>query len=116
MRRLLTTTTFHIVALLALAASVLAAAPADAAGTIVIKPGTLSRGADISGPHLAGTTIVDGDVTVKVNRPNVILYGTWRSYYVAATGNAQWDKVKLVRISKSGTVKVLRESIDPFTA
>ena len=112
MRRLLTTTA----ALLGLAASLLAAAPADAAETIAIKPGTLTRGPDISGPHLAGTTIVDGSVTVKVKRPNVILYGKWKSYYVAATGNSQWDNVKLVRISKGGTVKVLREAIDPFTA
>jgi hypothetical protein len=112
MRRLLMTTT----ALLALAAPLLAAGPASAAETIAIKPGSLSRGADISGPHLAGTTIIDGAVTVKVKRPNVILYGKWKSSYIAATGNSQWGRVKLVRISQGGTVKVLRESIDPFEA
>jgi hypothetical protein len=116
MRRLLTTTT----ALLALAASaagpLLAAAPADAAETIAIKPASLPRGPDISGAHLDGTTIIDGSVSVKVKRPNVKLYGKWHDDYVAATGNSEWDKVKLVRISATGTVKVLREFIDPFTA
>jgi hypothetical protein len=116
MRRLLTTTT----ALLALAATavapLLAIAPADAAETIVIKPGALPRGPDIAGPHLDGTTIVDGDVSVKVRRPNVILYGKWHDQYVAATGTSAWDKVKLVRISATGSVTVLREFIYPFTA
>jgi hypothetical protein len=116
MRRLLTTTT----ALLALAASaaapLLAIAPADAAETIAIKPPSLPRGPDISGAHLDGTTIVDGDVSVKVRRPNVLLYGKWHDQYVAATGNNAWDKVKLVRISATGTVTLLREFIDPFTA
>lgn len=116
MRRLLTTTT----ALLAMAATAVApllvTAPADAAETIAIKPPSLPRGPDISGAHLDGTTIVDGDVSVKVKRPNVILYGKWHDQYVAATGNNAWDKVKLVRISATGTVTVLREFIDPFTA
>ncbi len=116
MRRLLTTTT----ALLGLAASaaapMLALAPADAAETIAIKPASLPRGPDIKGPHLDGTTIVDGDVSVKVKRPNVRLYGKWHDQYVAATGTSAWDKVKLVRISASGKVTLLREFIDPFTA
>ena len=116
MRRLLTTTT----ALLAMAATAVApllvTAPADAAETITIKPASLPRGPDISGAHLDGTTIVDGDVSVKVKRPNVILYGKWHDQYVAATGSSAWDKVKLVRISATGTVTVLREFIDPFTA
>ncbi len=112
MRRLLTTTT----ALLALAAPLLAVAAADAAETIPIKPGTLSRGLDISGAHLDGTTIVDGDVSVTIKRPNVILYGKWNDFYIAATGNSQWDKVKLVQVAADGSVKVLRELIDPFTA
>jgi hypothetical protein len=116
MRSLLTTTT----ALLALAASaaapLLAAAPADAAETIAIKPASLPRGPDIAGAHLDGTTIVDGDVEVLVKRPNVILYGKWHDQYVAATGSSAWDNVKLVRISASGKVTLLREFIDPFTA
>lgn len=116
MRRLLTTTTAQLIGLLALAAPLLVTAPATAAETIAIKPVSLPRGADIAGPHLDGTTIVDGSTTVKVHRPNVVLYGKWKSYYVAATGNSQWDKVKLVRISRTGTVKVLREFIDPFEA
>ena len=112
MRRLLTTTT----ALLAVAAPLLAAAPAPAAETIAIKPASLPRGPDVSGPHLEGTTIVDGDVSVKVKRPNVLLYGKWHDQYVAATGNSQWDDVRLVRITAAGKVTLLREFIDPFNA
>jgi hypothetical protein len=116
MRRLLTTTAAQLIGLVALAAPLLATAPATAADTIPIRPTSLPRGADVSGPHLEGTTIVDGSTTVKVRRPNVILYGAWKGSYVAATGNSQWDDVKLVRISKTGTVRVLREFIDPFEA
>src|SRR5690242_8647447 len=86
MRRL-TTTTAHLIGLLALAGPLMVASPASAAETIAIKPTSLPRGADIAGPHLEGTTIVDGTTTVKVHRPNVILYGAWKSYYVAATGD-----------------------------
>jgi len=116
MRRLLTTTTALLALAATAAAPMLAAAPAEAAGTIAIKPASLPRGPDIAGPHLDGTTIIDGTVSVKVRRPNVILYGKWHDQYVAATGTSSWDKVKLVRISATGTVKVLREFIDPFTA
>jgi hypothetical protein len=112
MRRLLTFTT----AVVTLGVSLLSAAPSDAAETIPIKPGALSRGPDVAGPHLEGTTIVDGTVTVKVKRPNVLLYGKWQGSYIAATGNSQWGNVKLVRIAANGTVSLLREFIDPFNA
>jgi hypothetical protein len=51
-----------------------------------------------------------------VKRPQVVLYGAWKSYYFAATDNAQGANVKLVRIARSGAVKVLREFIDPYSA
>ena len=116
MRRLLTTTTALLAMGATAAAPLLVTAPAEAAETITIKPASLPRGPDISGARLDGTTIVDGDVSVKVKRPRVILYGKWHDQYVAATGNSAWDKVKLVRISAGGTVTLLREFIDPFTA
>jgi hypothetical protein len=112
MRRVLTFTT----ALMTVGVSLLAAAPSGAAETIPIKPGALSRGPDVRGPHVEGTVIVDGDVSVKVKRPNVLLYGKWQGSYIAATGNSQWGNVKLVKIAATGAVKVLREFIDPFNA
>jgi len=110
MRRLLTTTT----ALVALALPLLGAAPAHAASTIEIKPGKIARGPDIAVPHLEGKTIVDGDIRVKVNSPRVKLFGKWHDAYIAATGDREWGNVKLVRIAKSGNLKVLRKFVDPF--
>jgi hypothetical protein len=110
MRRLLTTTT----ALVALAAPLLGGAPADARATIEIKPGKIARGADIAIPHIDGSTIVDGDIRVKVQAPRVMLYGKWHDFYVVATGDREWGNVKLLRVAKSGNVKQLAKFIDPF--
>ena len=111
MRRLLTTTT----ALLALAAPLLVTAPSDAApADVAIKPGALKRGPDVAGSHLDGKTIHDGDVSVTINAPNVMLYGKWNDFYIVARGNQQWGKVKLLQVSATGTTPKLAEFIDPF--
>ena len=111
MRRLITTTT----ALLALAAPLATAAPAVAApADIEIKPGTLARGPDVAGAHLDGKTIHDGDVTVKLTAPRVLLYGKWNDFYIVATGDREWGNVKLLRVSADGVTKRLRKFIDPF--
>jgi hypothetical protein len=111
MRRLLTTTT----ALLALAAPLLAAAPSEAApADIEIKPGAIKRGPDLVDAHLDGTTIVDGDVRVKLNAQRALLYGKWNKYYIVATGDREWGDVRLVRVSPAGVTKRLARFIDPF--
>jgi hypothetical protein len=114
MQRLLTTT----IASLALAAPLLVsgAATAQAPAPLQIKPGQLARGADISVPHVEGTTIVDGAIKIKVAVKRVLLYGKWNDAYIVALGNAQWGNVRLARVAKNGAVKVLREGIDPFNA
>ena len=114
MRRLFTIT----IASLALAAPLLisGAASAQAPSPLDIKPGKLARGADISVPHLDGTTIVDGAIRIKLDVKRVLLYGKWNNAYIAALGNAQWGNVRLARVAKNGAVKVLREGIDPFNA
>ena len=111
MRRLMTTTT----ALLALAAPLLAAAPSSAATPdVAIKPGTIKRGPDVSGAHLEGKTIVDGDVRVTLKAPRVVLYGKSNDVYVAATGDKEWGNVRLWQVTASGATKQLAKFIDPF--
>ena len=111
MRRLITTTT----ALLALATPLLAAAPSHAAPPdVTIKPGTIARGPDVSGAHLEGKTIVDGDVRVTLKAPRVLLYGKSDDVYVAATGDKEWGNVKLLQVTASGATKQLAKFIDPF--
>jgi hypothetical protein len=111
MRRLITTTT----ALLALAAPLLAAAPSSAAPPDVqIKPGTITRGADVAGAHLEGKTIVDGDVHVTLKAPRVLLYGKSDDVYVVATGDKEWGNVKLWQVTASGATTQLAKFIDPF--
>jgi hypothetical protein len=113
MRRLLTTTT----ALLALAAPMMAAAPALAAPVqVTIKPAALPRGPNEAGPHLDGKTIHDGTIKVTVNAGRVLLYGKWNQSYIVATGNKLWGNTKLVRVAKTGNTKVLVAGIDPFNA
>jgi hypothetical protein len=110
MRRLLTT----IIASAVLAAPLLTSGAASAEATVGIKPGQLARGADVAVPHLEGTTIVDGTTRIKVKSPRVILYGKWNNGYIAATGDSGFGDVRLVKVARSGTIKVLREFIDPF--
>ena len=111
MRRLITTTT----ALLAMATPLLAAAPSHAAPPdVTIKPGTLPRGPDVSGAHLQGKTIVDGDVRVTVKAPRVLLYGKSNDVYVVATGDKEWGNTKLLQVRPSGATKQLAKFIDPF--
>ncbi len=113
MRRLLTTTA----AVIALAAPLLAVAPSTAApAEVTIKPGSIKRGPDVAGPHLDGTTIHDGDISVTLKAARALLYGKWKQYYIVATGNQQWGNTKLVRVAKSGNTKLLVSSIDPFNA
>lgn len=109
MRRLLTT----IITTLVLASAL---APATAQSGLEIKPGKLPRGADVAGPHLDGTTIVDGDTRIAVKTPRLLLLGKWENVYVATTGDRAWGNPRLVKVTKSGTVKVLRKFIDPFNA
>ena len=113
MRRMLTTTT-TLAALMALAAPLLAMAPAAAAQTIEIKPGKIARGPDIAVPYLDGTTVVDGDVTVALHSARALLYGKYHDEYVVATGNDAWDNVRVWRVTASGTKTLLVKGIDPF--
>jgi hypothetical protein len=111
MRRLLTTTT----ALLALAAPMVTTAASGAApADVQIKPGAIKRGPDIAGAHLDGTTIVEGEISIKLKARRAILYGKWDTNYVVATGDREWGNVKLWRVAASGAKKKLAEFIDPF--
>lgn len=107
MRKLLTA----LLATLALAAPL---APAGAQAPLEIEPGKLARGADLATPHLEGTTIVDGDRRVSVKAGRIELHGRWKGFYVASLGDRSWAHVRLVRISKAGVVKTLRQLTDPF--
>jgi hypothetical protein len=101
--------------MLAMATPLLAAAPSHAAPPdVTIKPGAIPRGPDVSGAHLEGKTIVDGDVHVTVKAPRVLLYGKSDNVYVVATGDKEWGNVKLLQVKASGATKQLATFIDPF--
>lgn len=118
MRRSLSTVAIVIAVVIALtsATPLLAeASPASPAPpTVAVKPGTIARGPDVAGPHLDGTTIVDGDVSVRLRSANAVLYGKWDDQYVAATANAQFGNVKLWLVSATGEREKLAAGIDPF--
>ncbi len=111
MRRLLVC----LVAAGTLACSLMVAAPSTGQAPFRIKPATLERGTDIATPHVdEDHVIVDGDRRIEVKAARVNLLGRWTQSYVAVIGNAQWGNVRLVTVSPTGTVKVLRTHVDPF--
>lgn len=90
-----------------LAATLVAAAPATAKPALVLTPGGLPRGADVTVPHLEGKTVVDGSVRVKVKAPTVRLLGKSGAAYVVATGNAQGGHGRVFRVAADGTKTLL---------
>jgi hypothetical protein len=90
-----------------LTASLVAAAPASAKPAVVLTPGGLTRGADVSVPHLEGKTVVDGSVRVRVKAPTLRLLGKSGAAYVVATGNAQGGHGRIWRVAADGTRTLL---------
>lgn len=90
----------------------LPAAPASAASTVTIKPGKLSRGADVAIAHLENKTVVDGSVRIPVHAPVVRLLGESGSAYVVGTADKQGGHGRLVRVQADGTqTQLVRASI-----
>jgi hypothetical protein len=103
-------------ALVALGAATLLiglAGPATAQPAITLTPGGLSRGADVSVPHLEGKTVVDGAVRVRVKAPMLRLLGKAGSAYVVGTANAQGGHGRIYRITADGNRTLLAKS-HPF--
>jgi len=91
-------------------ASTLLASPASARPAITLTPGGLTRGADVSIPHLEGKTVVDGAVRVKVKAPMLRLLGKSGAAYVVGTANAQGAKGRIYRVAADGTKTLIAKS------
>jgi hypothetical protein len=112
--RPLARTTAAVVA--SLAATVLVgtvATPALARPAITLTPGGLARGADVSGPHLEGKTVVDGAVRVTVDAPEVRLLGKSGAAYVVGTTNSRGGHGRIYRVAADGTRTLLAKA-HPF--
>jgi hypothetical protein len=94
-------------------AATLLASPASAAPAIVLTPGGLQRGADLSLPHLEGKTVVDGSVRVRVKAPTLVLLGKSGAAYVVGTANAQGARGRVYRVTADGARTLLARS-NPF--
>ena len=90
-----------------------AAGPAAAKPAITLTPGGLSRGADVSIPHLEGKTVVDGPVRVKVKAPMLRLLGKAGSAYVVGTANSRGGHGRIFRVAADGTRTLLAKA-HPF--
>ncbi|HEX5088690.1 MAG TPA: hypothetical protein VFV89_12840 [Nocardioides sp.] len=88
----------------------LVAAPATAKPTVVLTPGSLSRGPDIAGPHLDGKTVVDGTVRVRIKAPQVRLLGKSGSSYVVGTASKQGGHGRIYRVATDGTRTLLTKA------
>ena len=94
-------------------AATLVAAPATAKPAVVLTPGGLPRGADVSVPHLDGKTVVDGSVRVRIKAPDVRLLGKSGSTYVVGTTSKQGGHGRIWRVAADGT-KTLLARAHPF--
>jgi hypothetical protein len=83
-------------------------APAQAAGSVTIRPENLPRGAEVRGAHLASVgskTIIDGDVRVTVEADYVHLIGKSGTSYVVYVRRGQVSSV--VRVGPGGSERVV---------
>ncbi|MFB9313026.1 hypothetical protein [Nocardioides plantarum] len=83
-------------------------APAQAAGSVTIRPESLPRGAEVRGAHLASAgskTIIDGDVKVTVRGDYVHLFGKSGTSYVVYVVRGQVSSV--VRVGPGGSERVV---------
>ena len=94
-------------------AATLVASPATAKPAITLTPGDLPRGADVSGPHLEGKTVVDGAVRVRVKAPTLRLLGKSGAAYIVGTANAQGGHGRIYRVAGDGT-RILLARAHPF--
>lgn len=107
-----------VAALTVLAVLALLAGPmADAAApSVTIRPESLSRGPEVKGPHMASptsTTIVDGDVRVRVPGTYVDLLGTvGTSYVVRVLRDHEWS---VRRVGPGGSERLLAENAQSST-
>jgi hypothetical protein len=98
---------------IAVVTATLLASPATAKPAITLTPGDLTRGADVSGPHLEGKTVVDGPVRVKVKAPMLRLLGKSGAAYIVGTANAQGGHGRIYRVAADGT-RILLAKAHPF--
>jgi len=101
---------------LAAATTFAAIAPASAAPTYDVKPGALSRGADVRIPHLEGKTIVDGSIRVTVKAANVSLLGKAPGGYVVGTRDADYNSPRIWRYAPDGTRTLLLRGFEDSEA
>jgi hypothetical protein len=91
-------------------AATLVAGPASAKPAITLTAGGLSRGADISVPHLEGKTVVDGAVRVPVAGPEVRLLGKSGTTYVVGTTSKRGGHGRIYRVTATGTKTLLAKA------
>jgi len=91
----------------------LVAGSAAALPTTTLTPHGLPRGADVSGPHLEGKTVVDGAVRIKIKAPTLRLLGKSGTAYVVGTADAQGAHGRIYRVTTDGARTLLARS-HPF--
>lgn len=91
------------------AGALLAVVPAGAAvPTTELDPADLSRGPDITVPHLDGTTFVDGDRRVEIDAERVTLLGrSGRAFILGTSGKDGLGPYRVLRLRPDDTMKPL---------
>ncbi|GAW49138.1 MULTISPECIES: hypothetical protein [unclassified Nocardioides] len=102
-----------LIALAAVCASP-AVAAAPEAPTVELKPGSIERGADIAGPHVEGSTVVDGSLRITLDSPHVSLLGTSGKAYVVLVSEKDGSAPKVLRVRRDDGYRVLTRGQDSW--
>ncbi len=70
----------------------------------------------MSGPHVVGSTIRDGDVRVRLDWPNVSLLGTSGTAYVVTVSDTDGSRAKTLRVRPDGRTRTLATGRDAWEA
>lgn len=89
--------------------------PAQAAAPVDLQPEKLTRGADITVPHIEGGDFVDGDRTVDVGGSRAYLLGrSGRAWLVGTSDENGAGKFRIVRVKTDGSTKVIKRGVSFF--
>lgn len=98
-----------------LAATVLGGPAGAAAGFTDLRPQQLSRGADIAVPHIRGTTLVAGALSVKLDAGRATLLGRSGDAFVVGTLSRNGlSNSKILRIEADGSLTTLLARVSSF--
>jgi hypothetical protein len=92
--------------------AVIASPAAAGAPTVELKPGSIERGPDVTGPHVEGRTLVDGSMRMKFRAPRVTFLGKSGDRYVVHLSRKDGSNARVLWIRADESQRVLWRGLD----